>query len=161
MRYVSRLSLSIVILGWIAGAAGCTPKSDNTGNGHVTEHAHAHDEHHPETYAEAVGLLVETRNKVRDAFAQNDVETAHGPLHDVGHLLEDLPRLAEKDGHADDALAVVKEESEKLLDLFGKVDATLHGDEGATYDEVSAEIDASVGRLEHPETKQAEPATTE
>jgi hypothetical protein len=110
---------------------------------------------------EAVSLLVATRNKVRDAFAQDDIETAHGPLHDVGHLLEDLPGLAEKHGHVDDALAVVKEESDKLLDLFGKVDAKLHGDEGSTYDEVSAEIDASIERLEHPEAKQAEPAAAE
>lgn len=158
MLYVSRVSLSFVVLGWLAFVAGCAPKSDTAANGHTTEAAHEHgdeEHHHPETYAEAITLLGEMRTKIRDAFAKEDIDTAHGPLHDIGHILEDLPELAEKHGHVDEALAVVKEESEKLLDLFGKVDAKLHGDEGAAYDEVSADIDASLARLEHPETKPA------
>ncbi|MBX3411329.1 MAG: hypothetical protein KF708_01335 [Pirellulales bacterium] len=157
---VSRLGLAVMILGYLVFVAGCAPKAQPgaTADAHG-DHDHDHEEHHFETYDEAVKGLGEMRDKIRDAFAKEDADTAHGPLHEVGHLLEELPELAKKAGHPDEVLASVKEHSEKLFDLFDKVDRKLHGEEGVAYDEVSADVDAALAKLEHPEAKPAEPAT--
>ena len=104
-------------------------------------------EHLPETFAAAVEELVKERDTIRDAFAKNDAEAAHEPLHEVGHLLEAMPELAAK-GPAPADAAVVKEVSNELFELFGKVDEKLHGTEGSTYEEVAEKIDAGVKRLQ-------------
>lgn len=135
--------------------AGCSakPQEEAAHEDHDHDHDHGHDDHehghgheHPETYAEGVGMLVELRDTVRDAFAKEDIDTAHGPLHDVGHLLEDLPKLAEKHDPLPDK-EEVKQATDELFDLFTKVDEKLHGEEGTTYAEVSDKIDAAIERL--------------
>jgi hypothetical protein len=159
---VTRFCLVIALCGWLSFVAGCAPKAGPTADDHSAEsHAdeHEHEEHHFETYDEAVKALAEMRDKIRDSFAKEDVEAAHGPLHDVGHILEHLPELAKKAGHPDEVQASVKEHTDKLFDLFDKVDRKLHGEAGAAYDEVSADVDAALAKLEHPEAKPAEPAT--
>lgn len=161
---VSRFGWAVAVSSWLALVAGCAPKVEPAADDHATEahgeeHDHEHEEHHFETYDEAVKELGEMRDKIRDSFAKDDVDTAHGPLHEVGHILEQLPELAKKAGHPEEILASVKEDSEKLFDLFDKVDRKLHGETGAAYDEVSADVDAALAKLEHPKAKPAEPAT--
>ncbi|MCA9051593.1 MAG: hypothetical protein KDA89_22800 [Planctomycetaceae bacterium] len=111
------------------------------------DHGHDHEDHshdHPETFAEAVSQLTAMRNTIRDGFANNDEDAAHEPLHDVGHLLEDLEGLAEKESLTDEQKAALKSSVETLFNAFGDVDKTLHGGEGATYSEVSEKIDAAL-----------------
>jgi len=161
---VSRLGWTIAVSGWLALVAGCAPKAapeakDHAADTHAEEHDHEHEEHHFESYDEAVKELAAMRDKIRDAFAKEDVDTAHGPLHEVGHILEHLPELAEKAGHPKEVLDSVTEHSDKLFDLFDKVDRKLHGETGAAYDEVAADVDAALAKLEHPEAKSDEPAT--
>lgn len=158
-----RLSLLLVVVGIpLACATGCQGSATDAGAqasaNHDHEHGNGHDHDHgevPKTFSEAVEKLVALRDKIRDGFAKDDVEAAHGPLHDVGHLLEDLTKLAEKHTPAVD-LAAVKKDADELFDLFGKVDEKLHGEEGATYKDVSDKIDAAVERLH--ELLHAEPA---
>ena len=88
--------------------------------------------------------LVSLRNVIRDGFAADDVDAAHGPLHDVGSVLEKLPELAKKQGLGEDDLNSVNAATEALFDAFGAVDKTLHGGDGSTYEEEADKIDANV-----------------
>lgn len=102
------------------------------------------DHKHAETYPEAVAELEEMNKVIATAFASNDLDAAHDPLHEVGHVLDELPALAKKQELSDDAVAAIGAAVEKLFEAFGKVDAKFHDEEGATYDEVKADIDSSM-----------------
>lgn len=124
----------------------------------------AHDSHpagaeQPPSFAEAVAKLVALRDQIRDAFAAQNEEQGHEPLHEVGHLLEDLPGLAEKQVSPAD-LPEIKQTSDELFDLFAKVDEKMHGAEGAAYADVASAIDAGIERLWNlaPASDRAEPA---
>ena len=108
---------------------------------------HGHGHAHPETLAEAITELKELRDTVRDAFAKNDEDAAHGPLHDVGHLLEDVNELAEKSALTAEQQATIRTSTDTLFDAFGAVDNTMHGKEGSTWDEVSGKIDAAIDAM--------------
>ena len=106
-----------------------------------------HSESRVETYKEAVDELVSLDKTMREAFANNDEDAAHGPLHDVGHLLEVVAKLSEKEGLTGEQQQSLKDAVDKLFDLYGTVDATMHGQEGKPYGEVSAEIDEHLAVL--------------
>ncbi|MEZ6124564.1 MAG: hypothetical protein R3C49_15505 [Planctomycetaceae bacterium] len=112
------------------------------------DHDHGHGEHaHPETLGAALAELTELRNTVRDAFAKNDTETAHEPLHDVGHLLNEVDELAGETDLSDDVKAAIKGHVTTLMDAFGAVDKKMHsesGEEGSDYSAVSEKIDTAI-----------------
>ena len=109
------------------------------------EHEHEHEHEHPETLAGALSELTELRDTVRDAFAKEDGEAAHGPLHDVGHILEEVSELAGEAHLSDEAKATIESNVETLLDAFGAVDKSMHSeDEGSDYSDVSEKIDAAI-----------------
>ncbi|MCH2212552.1 MAG: hypothetical protein MK110_14705 [Fuerstiella sp.] len=140
--------LSLLILGCSDSTSGTSTLSpDHTGqHDHGEEESHSgHD--HPGTLEEGLKELTELRDTVRDAFAADDIDTAHGPLHDVGHLLEDIAALVERQELSDEQRDLVKKNIKSLFDLFGAVDSTLHGDEGKTYSEVSDQIDTALSAL--------------
>lgn len=120
---------------------------------------------HAETYPEAVAELEEMNQAIASAFASNDVDAAHDPLHEVGHVLDELPALAKKHQLGDEAVAAISAAVEKLFEAFGKVDEKFHGGEGATYDEVKADVDSSMDVLRQylpaPETAASEAPATE
>lgn len=103
---------------------------------------------HPETYAEAVAELDAMRTQISQAFAANDIEAADGPIHEVGHVLEDVVELAREEAFSDEAVAEINAAVETLFDAFGRVDEKIHGGEGATYDEVQPEIDSAFETLQ-------------
>jgi hypothetical protein len=134
-----------------------TPDADH-GHDHEGEHAdhkHAeeghgeegHDHVAPATFADGVQQVVALRDSIRDAFAAGDAEKADGPVHDIGHVLEDLTKLGEAAGLPADRQAEVKQAVESLFDHFERIDAKIHGGDGATYDELSAKIDEAVSQL--------------
>ncbi|MFK7822111.1 MAG: hypothetical protein AB8G99_25665 [Planctomycetaceae bacterium] len=104
------------------------------------DHGHESEDSHPKTYAEAVEAVVGINDTIKTAFAADDEDTAHGPLHKVGHVLEDLGALAEKAEMTDEQRTSVKDAVEKLFEAFGAVDDTMHGNEGKSYDEVASQI---------------------
>jgi len=69
------------------------------------------------------------------------------PLHEVGHLLEDITALFEGQELTAEQRDIAKQNIDTLFDSFGEVDSTLHGQDGATYKEVSDEIDAAITAL--------------
>ncbi|MFN5734097.1 MAG: hypothetical protein ACK6D0_00210 [Planctomyces sp.] len=123
-------------------------------------HEHGEGHHHPETLADALTELTELRDTIRDAFAADDTDKAHDPLHEVGHIIEVVQELAEKEKLPEERLAIVKSSAEELFNAFGEVDKTMHGGEGSTYKDVSGKIDAAMVALKAAITGEApaEPA---
>ena len=141
------LSLMVLFAGCNDGAA----QRDTNAGGKSAEHDHDHDHGHshaPATSVEGLAELTSLRNTIRDAFAANDMDKAHDPLHEVGDVLMAIPELAKKENMDAEKLASIQKAVDTLMDAFGRVDKTMHGQEGSTYAEESAAIDAAVLELE-------------
>jgi hypothetical protein len=146
---------------------------DHAGHDHA-EHDHDGHDHGPtaaaekdktaakpaakaESFADAVAQLGGLHAKIRDGFEKNDVDSAHGPLHDVGHLLEQIPALASKETQDAALLEEVKKQVDELFDLYGKVDEKLHGEKGVDYKDVAEKIDAAMEKLKKIMLPKADP----
>lgn len=126
------------------GLVGCTPKesdSDTSTASHTEEHVH------PESFAAAIDTLIEQKDAIATAFAAGEPESAHNPLHEIGHTLELIPDLAKKAGLGEEALQSVSSATEELYDAFGKLDEVLHGGEQISYDDVKDSITAAMTSL--------------
>ncbi|MFO0428386.1 MAG: hypothetical protein ACK526_17595 [Planctomyces sp.] len=121
-------------------------------HGHDEEHAHSHD-----SLAGAVAELSKLRDTIKDGFAKNDIDAAHGPLHDVGHILELIPELAEKEKLPAESVTAIKAAVETLFTAFGDVDKGMHGQEGVKYSDVSAKVDEAVEVLKKAAAGQTAP----
>jgi hypothetical protein len=134
------------------GLSGCGESTGEKGNASVedAEHGHGdgHEDHGPETLAEALTSLKGMRDTIRDAFGKNDPDAAHDPLHEIGHVLGSFEDLAAKEKVSDDQAAVIKAQVEILFDAFGAVDKTMHGQEGKSWNEVSKAVDEAMSALE-------------
>lgn len=140
-----------------AGTADSQSPAANTDGDHDHNgHSHSHDDE-PETVAEAVKILSEIRDEIRDAFKEDKAGDAHDPLHEVGHVLEDLESLVGKSELSDEDKTEAKEAVNTLFDLFTKIDDKYHGKEGAEYDDVADKIDEAIKTLE----SKAEPSEEE
>ena len=130
---------------------GCGGKSETPSDAppiSIDELEDTHEGHsHADNYPEAVAELDEMREQIEQAFAAGDIDGADGPIHEVGHVLEELVSLAKQQGVDDEALAAIGSAVEKLFDAFGRVDEKIHGGEGADYADVKAEIDAAFVEL--------------
>ena len=122
----------------------------------------------PKTFSSVVSELVEMKNVIRDAFAANDPDKAHGPLHEVGHAIGELSGLAAKANLSADQMNSLKSACDTLMDAFGEIDKTFHGGEGKTYDEVASDIHTSMqtvtrlaGVMDNSEAPAAKPADSE
>ncbi|MFZ4734073.1 MAG: hypothetical protein ACOYK7_16165 [Pirellulales bacterium] len=102
---------------------------------HDHDHDHAkpagaaHEGHeHPETLAAAVTELKGLVEKVREALAAGDREKADGPVHAVGHLLEDMEGLVAKAKLPAERETAVKQAVEEIFQAFDALDTAIHGD---------------------------------
>ena len=160
-----RNSWSLILGFSLLVGSGCTESSTTVDTGNSGEHAHSHDDHDhgPESIKDAMTELKTMRDTIRDAFAKNDPDGAHGPLHEVGHVLEAIPELAKKEKVSAENQAAIEKDVNSLMDAFGRVDKTMHGQEGSTYSEESATIDATLITLSQAcgiETADAEAPST-
>jgi hypothetical protein len=172
MNQVTRLlslCAGLLLAVWLAG---CGPTAstvsqpageqvdhdDDHGDDHDNDHGddqdhdtHADHQSHaePKSLAQAITEVENLRNAIRDAFAADDEDQAHGPLHSVGHLLEELSTLAAEESLSEAEQQKVEQAVDSLMESYGAVDARLHGDEaaGKSYDEVAAEIDEALTKL--------------
>lgn len=78
------------------------------------------------------------------AFEADDPDAAHDDLHVIGHVLEDLPKLAGTAGFALDRKAVERSAG-VLFDVFSRIDDKLHGGTGSTYAEEAKTISKELG----------------
>ena len=118
---------------------GCGPTETAkpvSGHSHSHEHEHGHTHEHasgPQSFHDAVAQLKEIQSQVSTAMENDDPDAAHGPLHDVGHLLNKIPELAADTELAESDWNEVKAEVDKLFEAFGEVDSAFHsqGDENS------------------------------
>jgi hypothetical protein len=101
-----------------------------------------------ETFAEAIKKIGTLRTQVKESLAAGDMAGADGPVHEIGHLLEQTVELARKEISSNADLQEVQKAVDQLLDAFGELDATLHGRPGKTYDQVESKIESALGDLE-------------
>ncbi|HEX4146580.1 MAG TPA: hypothetical protein VHY91_23970 [Pirellulales bacterium] len=148
LRPVLLLSGSLLVFG--CNPAG-PPASSGQASNRLGDHEHDHDdgnadehEHH-ETYAEAVKELDSLRLAVRDAMASSNMDAADDAVHEIGHILEELPALAAKETRTADE--TIKPAIDKLFDCFDQIDEKLEGGAGKTYDEVAEHIDVAMATL--------------
>ena len=137
------LGFSLLVGSGCSETTKTAPVTSSQNKGHDHE---AHD-HGPESLKDALVELTSLRNTIRDSFAKNDQDAAHGPLHDVGAILEAVPELAKKEKVSAENQAAIETAVNTLMDAFGNVDKTMHGQEGSTYTEESAMIDTTLTAL--------------
>ena len=87
---------------------GCEPAKPKADAGADTAD-HGHDHAHAETLADAVKELEGICATIKAAFAKDDAEAAHEPMHEVGHVLGEIPDLVAKSTLDDAGKAEVKE----------------------------------------------------
>jgi hypothetical protein len=121
----------------IVGCEPAKPKAD-AGADHGADHAHA------ETLAGAVKELEGICATIKAAFAKDDAEAAHEPMHEVGHVLGEIPDLVAKSTLDDAGKAEVKKAAETLFEAFSAVDESMHGSGGKKYSDVAESIDAAL-----------------
>jgi hypothetical protein len=100
--------------------------------------------------AEGLAQLEKLCADVKAHLAAGDHEKADGPVHMVGHLLEELGELVAKEKPAAEAEA--KQALEAIFESFDKLDTVIHGaDEEARkkldYAEHAPAIEAALAKL--------------
>tara|TARA_R110002049_G_scaffold2750_2_gene21618 strand:- start:468020 stop:468634 length:615 start_codon:yes stop_codon:yes gene_type:complete len=102
----------------------------------------------PDNLADALTELVQLRNTIRDAFKADDLDAAHGPLHEIGRLLGCIESLVKDGGESAEHKEELTVAVDELFDSYTAVDETFHSDGGKEYSEVAASIDAAVKTLQ-------------
>lgn len=137
------VKLSMVVLA--LAIVGCEPAKPKTETG-AADHGHDHEgEHaHAETLAEAVQELDGICAAVKAAFDKNDADAADEPLHDIGHVLEEIKALAKTSKLDDAGKAEVETAANNLLDAFGALHDGMHGGTtGKKYADVADAIETA------------------
>lgn len=132
-------------------SAGCEPAKTNSGKapanaGHSHDHGSGHA--HPETLADGFKELSESYSVIKKAFEDSKPDDAHGPLHDIAHLLEDVKGLIGKSELDDDTKAKISANVEKLYDGFTKIDEFFHGGPAVDFAEVDKTLAPAMQELQ-------------
>ena len=98
----------------------------------------------PKTLADATKKLTSMQSTIAGGFADDDVDSIHNELHDIGTLLEQTEVLAKESDLGEEKKKQALAAIDTLFDAFGSVDAKLHGEEGADFDEVSSDIEDAI-----------------
>ncbi len=78
--------------------------------------------------AAAIGKLHTLADELLGAFEAGTPKAGHDALHGVGDLLKALPTLGQQAGLSAENLTAVSTASETLMDNFGKLDGSMHGE---------------------------------
>ena len=102
----------------------------------------------PEFFAK-VGEVEELKTAVKSAAA-DELRKVATQIHEAGHILVKLPKIAAKDSVSEEVQAQIEECVDSLMDGYGWLDKGLHGgpEYGKPYDEVSTQIDSSLATLQ-------------
>lgn len=102
----------------------------------------------PKTFVEAVTQISSLNQKIKIALAEDDIKTADGPVHQLGHILEDVNEMAQEEGLAEGDIEEIKAAVETLFKTFGEVDERIHTGSGKRYSDVETEISQAIKTLE-------------
>jgi hypothetical protein len=95
------------------------------------DHGHDHGDHdHPATLAEGVEQLQKALATITSSLATGAKDAADDAVHDVGHLLEDLEQLVEKQEWTAEVKETGRKALAELTECFDKLDQALHAAEG-------------------------------
>ena len=129
---------------------GCTDAGDQSpagaDHGHGHDHDHSAESHLP--FDSLVTRICHHRDAIKAAFDEGNREEAHDPLHEIGHLIGQLPDSAAETDLAESDWNQVKQASDNLMSAFGKVDEIFHGnEEGLEYSDIQQEVEESIAVL--------------
>lgn len=148
VRLICLLSLGLAFSAQVGCNKGDTATSSTATHDYDHDDGHAHGDHgHATDFGGGIEELEELSGKIGTAMAKGDADTAHDPLHEVGHVLEALPELAKKAGLSDEDQKAVNGAVATLMDSYGEVDAGMHGEEGKSWDDLKGDIEAAVKTL--------------
>ncbi len=134
--------LAVAIL---VGATGCNtserpaakpaatgkPAQQAHAQGHEHGHDHGHGDHaHPKTLEEGLAELETSVASIATALTTGAKDSADDAVHAVGHLLEDMENLVEKQNWTADVKATGRKAIAELTECFDKLDQSLHAAEG-------------------------------
>jgi hypothetical protein len=102
---------------------------------------------HPETFSAAMEQLATFKTQIQTAFEGGTPDDAHDALHEVGHVLGELPELAAKVTEDADKKKAVSEATEKLFDAYEKLDMSMHGGEEVKYEAIKEDVDSAMAVL--------------
>ncbi|HBE68086.1 MAG TPA: hypothetical protein DDW52_08045 [Planctomycetaceae bacterium] len=123
--------------------------ADGDHDGHSEHDGHG-DGDHPQNVQEAVAKLTKMKDTICKAFADGTPNDAHHELHEVGHILEDLPAMAGKQlSLSEDAMGKLDAAVEALFDGFGELDGVFHGGDESEVDAeaISKELTDAIEQL--------------
>ncbi len=115
-----------------------------TGDGHDHEHG---DHSHAETFGGAIAELEGLAATIGSSMEKNDADAAHGPLHEIHHVLELIPELAQKEGLPAEQLTLINGAVETLMNSYGDLDAGMHGEQGKSWGDLKSDINAAIETL--------------
>jgi hypothetical protein len=141
-----------IVMGAFLLTAGCekagSPPAPSPKVEHKDDHGHEHDHGSLTNLNDAMKELDELYTTIKSVGETGDIKQAHDPLHELSHVLEEIPGLADKDEKLNEnQRAAVRKAINALFDAYGVVDAKLHGDGGKDYKEVSTDIDKGMADL--------------
>jgi hypothetical protein len=126
-------------------AGGCSPAQQPVAVKPALAHDHDHDDDHddhPTTLTEGVAALRKLATDIGTKLASGSRDDADDIVHDLGHMLEDLPALAAKAKLSAAAAETANKAIGELEECFGRLDEALHAAEG--QGESPAEVHASL-----------------
>ena len=100
------------------------------------------------SFSQAVKRLIAMNERIRESFAAGDTESAHGTLHQIGHVLEEISELVHQEELPMGQILAVEMARDRLFTAFGNIDKTLHGRKGSTYDDEARLIRAALEFME-------------
>ncbi len=139
--------------------SGCEPKAAPKKDDHASHdhagHDHSHGEKEKVTYetptAELKAILgkaIAAVGAVADASEKGNVDDAHDELHDVGHYLESLPKLAQAASLGETQTDALTQVSKSLFEKMNLIDESLHhGDGDFKYDTIKDDVRKDLDQL--------------
>lgn len=160
--------IACVAVAYLAFVIGCAPSSPTAPAAATTAAGHAHDNHdehdhddhdhdhdhadheEPESVAAGIAQLEKLCADAKAHLAAGDYDKADGPVHMVGHLLEELGELVAKEKPTIEAEA--RTAIDAVFECFDKIDTAIHAaDEEARkkldYAEHAPAIEAAIAKL--------------
>lgn len=150
MKSKSHYCVCLALVVCMTCLVGCgTPEATGPAS---TVDQHNHDSHShtsSKSLDELVAKVEELSVTIQDAFNAGDPDKGHGPLHEIGHLLAELPAAAANESLPAAKREQLKQAVDSLMDSFGALDEQLHGgsEEGKSFDNVSAGIEEAMAKL--------------
>jgi hypothetical protein len=87
---------------------------------------------------------------IGDALGKDeiDLDTAHDPLHEVGGLLENLPKLADQASLSAEDRATAQAAITAMFEAYGQIDQAIHGGQPVDYEAVRGKLDKGMTDLD-------------